>query len=504
MAVLQDLGELTVTHRSALGDGATDISTYLLAAATAAASSGYVVVIPQGTFICTVNLSAFDNITYVGAGKGSVLKLPSGAASGSAIIQSGSYCNFEGITFDPNSVTNSTCVYISAQEWVSVRGCHFISPRSGGVHIAGACTQISIHHNQFEGAGYGVLTAVASTVQDLSIIGNTFEGASDRGDAIEINTPDTGGSSIVIADNVIRGYTATGTAGFGIGVSGGSKVTIRGNVINNCREGIHFEHGDSATVGSSKGVIEGNIIDTCARSGISVVAGSAKTVSNVIVRGNQLYSCNSSAGTAALAVEGNGTKSNVIVDGNHVEGGTQAGIQVASGSGTVKNCVVANNICRNNTGPGIIVGGASGTNDNILVAGNRCYDDSTSSQTYGLEIRGTQGVLKVYDNDFLDNATAAVLETSVGGTIRYRANEGWVTEAQGTGSIDNGGTTDVITHGLSYTPNRAEISITLGENPTNTPGAVWVDTIGGTNFTVNSENDPGASGLDFSWMVRKL
>jgi hypothetical protein len=84
-----------------------------------------------------------------------------------------------------------------------------------------------------------------------------------------------------------------------------------------------------------------------------------------------------------------------------------------------------------------------------------------------------------------------------------RNNLGHVTENSGTGSITSGSTSDVITHGCSFTPTAADITITLTENPTNTPGAIWVDTIGATYFTVNCENDPGASNLDFSWSVRK-
>ena len=41
------------------------------------------------------------------------------------------------------------------------------------------------------------------------------------------------------------------------------------------------------------------------------------------------------------------------------------------------------------------------------------------------------------------------------------------------------------------------------EDPTNTPGAIWVSAIGATTFAVNCENDPGASNLDFSWAIRR-
>jgi len=77
-------------------------------------------------------------------------------------------------------------------------------------------------------------------------------------------------------------------------------------------------------------------------------------------------------------------------------------------------------------------------------------------------------------------------------------------KARGTGTITSGGTTDVITHGLDFTPTAEQIQIVLTENPTNTPGAIWVDTITSTQFTVNCENDPGASNLDFRWLAAVL
>ena len=72
---------------------------------------------------------------------------------------------------------------------------------------------------------------------------------------------------------------------------------------------------------------------------------------------------------------------------------------------------------------------------------------------------------------------------------------------RGTGSIATGTTSDVITHNAGWTPSTGEVFITLGEDPTNTPGAIWVDTFTTTQFTVHSENNPGASNLDFGWRI---
>lgn len=115
----------------------------------------------------------------------------------------------------------------------------------------------------------------------------------------------------------------------------------------------------------------------------------------------------------------------------------------------------------------------------------------TSANVLGLELehneyRANGGTLT---NEVVN--TAAVAFT--------RRDRTYVTAAAGSSAIPNAATSVVVSHGLSKTPDRGHITVTLGENPTNTPGAVWVDTITSTQFTVNCENDPGASGLDFGW-----
>lgn len=88
-----------------------------------------------------------------------------------------------------------------------------------------------------------------------------------------------------------------------------------------------------------------------------------------------------------------------------------------------------------------------------------------------------------------------------GGTVTFRDCEDYVTEASGNTSITSGSTSVVISHGCSRTPALEDIIITGGENPTNDVGTIWVDTITSTQFTVNVENDPGASAFSFGWKV---
>lgn len=85
--------------------------------------------------------------------------------------------------------------------------------------------------------------------------------------------------------------------------------------------------------------------------------------------------------------------------------------------------------------------------------------------------------------------------------IKVRGNQYFTTENSGTDTITNPATSQVVAHGLDVTPTVDDFTITLAENPTNALTAVWVDTIGAANFTVNCEPAPGASNLDFGWRV---
>ncbi|MBI2589390.1 hypothetical protein HYW35_04295 [Candidatus Saccharibacteria bacterium] len=74
-------------------------------------------------------------------------------------------------------------------------------------------------------------------------------------------------------------------------------------------------------------------------------------------------------------------------------------------------------------------------------------------------------------------------------------------QTSGTSLIPSGVTSTTVTHGLGFTPSAENIFVTQANNPSNDPGNIWVDNINSTSFRVNSKNDPGASGLSFSWQV---
>jgi hypothetical protein len=70
--------------------------------------------------------------------------------------------------------------------------------------------------------------------------------------------------------------------------------------------------------------------------------------------------------------------------------------------------------------------------------------------------------------------------------------------------INAGETTAVVTHGLVHTPLIHDIHITPANNPTNDVGHCWVSGATATTFTINCENDPGASAALFNWTARTL
>jgi len=134
--------------------------------------------------------------------------------------------------------------------------------------------------------------------------------------------------------------------------------------------------------------------------------------------------------------------------------------------------------------------------------------DSRIDLTQGFKNVGSDLSL-VVGGDFTDSKVVAYAngDVSVTGTITDVSIDiygGGGTKNSGSDTIANGTTSKVVAHGLLVTPSAEHFSIIGKENPTNDVGTIWVDTIGATNFTVNVENDPGASNWDFGWKVNVI
>jgi hypothetical protein len=74
----------------------------------------------------------------------------------------------------------------------------------------------------------------------------------------------------------------------------------------------------------------------------------------------------------------------------------------------------------------------------------------------------------------------------------------------GTATILSGTTSIVVTHGIGITPVNHQITVTALEDPTNTPGLLWISNIAASVFTINCENDPGVSDLDLAWRYHPM
>ncbi len=112
------------------------------------------------------------------------------------------------------------------------------------------------------------------------------------------------------------------------------------------------------------------------------------------------------------------------------------------------------------------------------------------------ESTGASPGLKVIGSSF----TTANFATSGSYTCTLH-NSGFVTNGVGNVTIPSGSTSVVVTHGCSATPSATRTRVTARENPTNNVGLIWVDNFTSTEFTINCENDPGASNLDLSWNI---
>jgi len=106
------------------------------------------------------------------------------------------------------------------------------------------------------------------------------------------------------------------------------------------------------------------------------------------------------------------------------------------------------------------------------------------------------------NNHFRGVGSLSTIPASI--IVKGYGNREYVTENSGAGTINNGSTNVTVTHSVSYTPSAAECTVTFTENLTNNPSAMWTSNITSTQFTVNVENDLGASNLEFFWAVERF
>jgi parallel beta-helix repeat protein len=458
------------------------------AAIQAAIDANDNVVIPDGTFVISDTVTLNTNNKLYG-GLSSIIKLADSSVSNltnGAMFYALSATDIviDGISIDGNKANND------------------INDNFGdGIRIQD-CQRVWIKNNYIKNVprdGIEILRLIAgSGNDDIHIVGNTVIGSGAASQTtggegiiviegewiviadnicrnnllrgIEVETLSTTITNVVISNNVCDGNAR------GIGVNGATQVVVSGNVLaDNTDFGIDFRTSTYAV-----SVLSGNYIDN-STDGIFIENSQFITVGQ-----NIITSCGNGIRLDGVA--------SIVIDGNIIDISDDDGIEFDTGSNS--NLIISNNYIGRSDQSAGGNDNVSGSASSVTFTGNVLR--SGSAADYGVNAAGSGW--SIQGNDLSGaGVTGEINDTSSNAVIKN--NAGYVTEKQGTGSITSGGTTDVITHGLSITPVASDILIVLTENPTNTPGAVWVDTITSANFTVNCENDPGASNLDFSWRI---
>lgn len=205
--------------------------------------------------------------------------------------------------------------------------------------------------------------------------------------------------------------------------------------------------------------------------------------------------------TGGYGVQVNASRE-IAVEGNNITLCESEGIYTA---GATSYCIFSGNIVHNNAR-----GGAQGTYSEVklncttgyhVFVGNTVLETGTRQCDYLVNVLNGSSDHNIIQSNMLSGVPVANMVNLATATNFVRHNKGYLTENSGSDTVASGTTSKAVAHGLGLTPSAEHFSVIGKENPTNDVGTIWVDTIGAANFTVNVENDPGASNWDFGWKV---
>lgn len=306
-----------------------------------------------------------------------------------------------------------------------------------GIHIRGTAI---IEDNEIRGMTNGAITITnnGSNLAGRGIVrGNWIEDV-DAGTGYVITLQDGGGNGVEVCDNVILGASGNSAIFLPAGTFGGRSHDMSNSIISGNR--IEITGAGIRTGTNSKLTVVGNHI-RCSSFGIEVGAQS-------VVAGNVVLGSGTTSGTQCVSVRGD----DVVVSGNYLSGGGNA----------------------------VRVVGV----DNALIVGNRL----TGANFQGINVQANSDNTQIRNNYIAGNNTGAISDNGTGTVLR--GNGGYVTEARGTGTIDDTQTSEQITHGLATTPTSVVVTPRDDE-------LIWVSARSSSTFTVTRTGSSGA--LDFDW-----
>jgi hypothetical protein len=444
----------------ASGDGTTDDYTSI----NNTASFFPQIMLGVSTYIMSNYLNiTTGNLTVVGSGEGSVLKMQD-AANLNFIIncEGGDSAYIKGVKFDGNRANQinpsfGSLLRCTDCDRIYVRDCYFVNSYVDGVDILNTSTgEVSgchIENCKLTGSKY-------SGVDNARCCNNTYAGSQT-----EIQVLDASENTIISGNSMI-GDGVESTTGIIVVVNDGTKFV---NISNNTIDSYGISSGNGITLDGDtpelcRIIVLGNIIKDC-RDGISTsdikrchIIGNI--VENSDIRGILMSGCHD------MVVSSNG----IYDHDNHIS----ASSSITIGSSGVGPC------------------------DGVVIADNILVTATSANSPVGINVSSSQLNIDVHDN-IIRGFTTSMTASKVS-TIHH--NTGFISENGGSTSILSGTTSIAVTHGLSETPNARDITFVGVNNPTNTPGHLWVTAIGSTQFTINCENDPGASNLNLRWKVQ--
>ena len=269
---------------------------------------------------------------------------------------------------------------------------------------------------------------------------------------------DRGSVHVVISNNIVKDISGSSDTA-GIKVINGNDVTITGNFVMNSNYNI-----DAMNLNAVNVRIENNTV----RNGTKGILPGFGTV----VRGNDIQ------GASVRGIERTGNEyHNVLVESNTISNCRQ-GIRFLSHGNVIRKNIIRD--CELN---GIEVMGK----DNAILD-NRVHGEGAEFvgiQMHPSSIYEYEGTL--VRGNLLD-APIPVGDRRIEAT--FRNNVGYVTEAQGIGSISEGMDSVEIPHGMDSKPDYVFITPQTSE-------MVWVSNITTSTFTVNRQGTSGET--SFYW-----
>lgn len=355
---LRDIADAKDPAFGAVADGVTLDTTALNSAIVAGAAADVAVYLSGGTYF-TETLNGASGMTLRGNGATVKFKDDGTAASRTLYLNAVDDIDVGGLTFTSDA-TARTAVYglIRAEGCarVKIHGNKFLVSPSTAVYFAN-CTDSVIDGNI---VGDGTSSTFADGIHvnrqssRVTVTNNILRGTGDDAIAIVSNkdvATYTQNTDILVSNNQI--YQS---AGGGITVQGGDRVTVSANIIRgSTNNGILADFTPTATYnGGADCVISANNINGAGISCIRVGQLDGGTVTG-----------NIGIGATNEGIELVNQSKNVTVVGNRCKGNGDYGLYEEAGSGP--NVFVANVLTGNTTGGKLINGGTGSTDADNLV-----------------------------------------------------------------------------------------------------------------------------------------